>query len=73
MKFIILGEVLFFKILSQLSRQRKHSCIIKIVKILKIKFRKRKKFFLKLCIIINEIFRPLDHKILTKFVKQILT
>ena len=44
MKFIILGEFLSLKILSQLSGQGKHSCVVKIVKILKIKFRKRKNF-----------------------------
>ena len=72
MKFIILGEFLSLKILSQLSGQGKHSCIVKIVKILKIKFRKIKKILvLKPVIIINESFRPLDHKILTKFVKNI--
>ena len=71
MKFIILGELLSLKILSQLSGQGKHSCIVKIVKILKIKFRKIKKLVLKPGIIINESFRPLDHKILTKFVKHI--
>ena len=71
MKFIILGEFLSLKILSQLSGQGKHSCIAKIVKILKIKFRKIKQFLvLKPVIIINESFRQLDHKILTKFVKQ---
>ena len=72
MKFIILGEYLSLKILSQLSGQGKHSCIVKIVKILKIKFRKIKKILvLKPGIIINESFRPLDHKIVTKFVKII--
>ena len=71
MKFIILGEFLSLKILSQLSGQGKHSCIVKIVKILKIKFRKIKNLVLKPGIIINESFRPLDHKILTKFVKNI--
>ena len=72
MKFISLGEFLSLKILSQLSAQRKHSCIAKILKILKIKFRKIKQFpVLKPGIIINESFRPLDHKILTKFVKNI--
>ena len=71
MKFIILGEFLFLKILSQLSGQGKHSCIVKVVKILKIKFRKIKKILvLKPGIIINEIFRPLYHKILTKLVKS---
>ena len=72
MKFIILGEFLSLKIFSQLSDQGKHSCIAKILKILKIKFRK-KILVLKPGIIINESFRPLDHKILTKFVKKILT
>ena len=68
MKFIILGEFLSLKILSQLSGQGKHLCIAKILKILKIKFRKNKNFpVLKPGIIINESFRPLDHKILTKF------
>ena len=66
MKFIILGEFLSLKILSQLSGQGKHSCIVKIVKILDIKFKK----VLIPSIIINESFRPLDHKILTKFVKN---
>ena len=47
MKFIILGEFLSLKILSQLSGQGKHSYIVKIVKILKIKFRKIKNFSLK--------------------------
>ena len=42
MKFIILGKFLSLKILSQLSGQGKHSCVAKIVKILKIKFRKIK-------------------------------
>ena len=72
MKFIILGEFLSIKILSQLSGQGKHSCIAKIVKILKIKFRKIKQFCLETwySIIINESFRPLDHEILTKFVKK---
>ena len=70
MKFIILGEVLSLKILSQLSKQGKHLCIAKILKIPKIKFRKIKNFpVLKPGIIINERFRPLDHKIMTKFVK----
>ena len=70
MKFIILGEFLSLKILSQQSGQGKHSCIAKILKILKIKFRKIKTIpVLKLGIIINESFRPLDHIILTKFVK----
>ena len=46
MKFIILGEFLSLQILSQLSGQGKHSCIAKIVKILKIKFRKIKNFSL---------------------------
>ena len=46
MKFIILGEFLSLKILSQLSGQGKHSCIVKIAKILKIKFRKIKHFSL---------------------------
>ena len=63
MKFIILGEFLSLEILSQLSGQGKHSCIVKIVKILKIKFRKNKKnLVLKHGIIINESFRPLDLK-----------
>ena len=54
MKFIILGEFLSLKILSQLSGQGLHSCIAKIVKILKIKFRKIKKILvLKPGIIIN--------------------
>ena len=44
MIFIILGEFLSLKILSQLSGQGKHLCIVKIVKILKIKFRKIKNF-----------------------------
>ena len=44
MKFIILGEVLSLKILSQLSGQGKNLCIAKILKILKIKFRIIKKF-----------------------------
>ena len=44
MKCIILGELLSLKILSQLSGQEKHLCIAKIAKILKIKFRKIKKF-----------------------------
>ena len=70
MKFI-LGEFLSLIILSQLSDQGKHSCIAKILKILKIQFRKNFPV-LKPGIIINEsirVFRPLDHKILTKFVK----
>ena len=46
MKFIILGEFLSLQILSQLSGQGNHSCIVKIVKILKIKFRKLKNFSL---------------------------
>ena len=53
MKFIILGEFLSLKILSQLSGQGKHSCIAKVVKILKIKFRKIKILVLKPGIIIN--------------------
>ena len=44
MKFIILGELLSLKILSQLSAQKKHSYIAKIVKILKIKLSKIKSF-----------------------------
>ena len=72
MKFIILGEFLSLKILSQFSGQGKHSCVAKIVKILKIKFRKHNKILvLKPGIIINESLRPLDHKILTKFLKNI--
>ena len=69
MKFIILGEFLSLKILSQLSGQGKHSCIAKIVKILKIKLRKIKQFYLETWYNHKRSFRPLDHKILTKFVK----
>ena len=58
MKFVILYEFLSLKIFSQLSGQGKHSCIVKIVKILKIKFRKNKTILvLKPGIIINESFR----------------
>ena len=71
MKFIILGEFLSLKILSQLLGQGKHSCIAKIVKILKIKLENKKILVLKPGIIVNESFRPLDHKILTKLVKYI--
>ena len=46
MKFIILGEFLSLKNTLTTFSQGKHSCIAKIVKILKIKFRKIKKFSL---------------------------
>ena len=72
MKFIILGDFLSLKILSQLSGQGKHSCIAKILKILKIKLRKIKTILvLKPGIIINESFRPLDHKNIDQIRKNI--